>query len=240
MTAVTAPTLPAPPRSWRRLLAESGWRQGEHVTILGPTGTGKTLLAGELLELRDWVLATGVKLEDRSLERLEDRHGFVRVDDWPPPPGERRVLLWPRFADRDDAVARGRDIIGRGLAAAVSDGGWTIYVDELLWTSERLNQRRLLEDCWQLGRSANVSLVVSSQRPYSVPQPALSQPTHLFLAGTSDERDLKRLAEIGGGLPKERLRELVSSLPEHSFLYVNTRDRRLGISRLALPTTPGG
>lgn len=220
--------------SWRGLLQATGWQQGEHVTILGPSGSGKTLWARRILELRDYVVVLGVKLEDDSLREFEDE-GYERIESWPPPRNVNRALLWPRFRDRDDAVTRGREVMGPALERIVSEQAWTIYVDELHWVSKRLNQQQVLEDVWLLGRSMDTSLVVSAQRPFSVPQPALSQATHLFLAGTSDERDLKRLAEIGGGIPKDELRHIVSTLPKHAFAYVNTRDQTVSVSRLSIP-----
>ena len=50
-----------------RFMADWRWKQGEHVTTIGPTGSGKTVLNRELLRRRDFVVVLGVKNRDKEL-----------------------------------------------------------------------------------------------------------------------------------------------------------------------------
>ena len=57
---------------WSTFIARwpTQFRQGQHVTVIGPTGCGKTTLVTELAEARSHVVALGVKHRDDSLSKL--------------------------------------------------------------------------------------------------------------------------------------------------------------------------
>src|SRR5437660_38183 len=46
------------------------WRQGEHVSLIGPTGSGKTTLGIHLIALRPYVTAFAVKPQDDTMHKL--------------------------------------------------------------------------------------------------------------------------------------------------------------------------
>lgn len=221
---------------FRDLPAAMGWRQGEHVTAIGPTGSGKSRVAAALLELRDYVCVIGTKPKDDSLDALLAR-GYDRLESWPPTDTQNRVVLWPEFRGRQDLAAQ-RTAVADALDAMFQESGWAIYIDELPWVARTLGLADVLEMIWLQGRALDVSLVTAAQRPFSVPQPALSQAEHLFLWQTAEARDLKRLGEISGGLDTAELRRVVQVLPKHAFLYVNVRDRTTFVSKLVLPSPP--
>ena len=106
---------------------------------------------------------------------------------------------------------------------------------------DTLKMERLLSLLWQQGRSIDISLVASMQRPSKVPLLAYTQATHLFFWRCNDEADLKRIGGIGWQNSKV-VRDIVSRLygppgsaPRNKccqFLYVNARSGDLIVSRL--------
>lgn len=218
--------------AFRTWLDRIDWRQGQHVTMLGDTGSGKTLVASRLLARRDYVVAIVTKTRDSSIDRLK-RQGYTVVHEWPPPEDADRVILHARLDQMDDRDHQ-RETVRDALHAIFAEGGWTIYADEGPYLTDELRLSRELSLIWQQGRSNGLSLVFAAQRPFAVPQLALSQPSHLIVWRTNDERDLKRLGEIAGGLDKRRVSAAVSSLVRHAFLHVDTAGGALTVSKMPL------
>lgn len=220
--------------AWPAFLDAFDWRQGEHISLVGPTGCGKTTLGLAILPRRRYVIALGTKPRDDTLDKLR-RSGWLRAFDWPVPPPRgneaRRIILWPRFHRMDDAT-RQRDIFDRALRGVFTQGGWCIYADELRYLANDLKLDRLLRLLWLQGRSLSVSLVGGTQRPAWVPLEMYDQATHLFLWRDNDESNLKRISGIGGALNPKEVRTLVSRLPLHDVLYLNTRTGRRLITRV--------
>lgn len=217
--------MPVDRLAWSTFLAGFDWRQGEHISLVGPTGCGKTTLGLAILDRRRYVIALGTKPRDETLDELR-RSGWTRALDWPVPPPRgnepRRIILWPRF-DRMDDAARQRAIFDRALRGAFIQGGWCLYADELRYLAVDLQLAKLLRLVWLQGRSLRISLVGGTQRPAWVPLEMYDQATHLFLWRDNDESNLKRISGIGGALNAKDVRRLVSNLPLHDVLYLNTR-----------------
>lgn len=212
--------------SWPTFTAQfsNDWRQGEHVTILGATGMGKSALAFSILPIRKYVCVIATKPNDPL---IDDAKGYQVTRQWPvdfqlfP-----RVVFWPKIASIDD-VAEQRGAVNRVLYNIYTSGGWCVYIDETRYVAESpLKLAKALEMLWLQGRSNNVSLVATSQRPAWVPLEAYSQATHLFMFRESDKRNLARLGEIGG-VDTEQIVYAVRRLPVHDALYVNTRTGEL-------------
>jgi len=222
-----------PRMEWSAFLDWLSWRQGEHVTLIGPTGQGKTTLAIELLPVRKWVVMFATKPKDRTLDGLR-REGWYVTAEWPAPALERRVILWPPAAKLDsrrDQVAA----FGEALEAIYRTGAWCIYADELAYLTDELRLEPELRMMWQQGRSLGISLVAGFQRPANVPLLAYSQATHLFLWRTNDGRDLKRLQEVSGVVDLRTMLATVQSLDRHEALYVNTRTGAMAATTAPAP-----
>lgn len=200
------------------------WKQGQHVTAIGPTGQGKTTLCLHLLKERERrggaILVIATKPRDRTLSGLS-RRGYRVVRNWPPNVEGNRLVLQPKFSKLDD-IKWQRAIVHSALADVFSAEAWTVYVDELPYLVNVLKLGKWAEVLWLQGRSLDITLITGSQRPRHVPLAAYSQATHLFLWRTNDEEDLRRISGLGTMSSRE-IRDAVASLPEHHALYVNTR-----------------
>lgn len=231
MTA--AELLDVPLLPWDEFTPRFDWRQGEHVTLLGPTGTGKTTAAVQLLAKRSYVVAIGTKPKDATFEHLRRQLGYQVVPTLPAgklPATGARVIVWPRMTTLDRSAKRAiagtvRDTLDRAYSA----GGWTIFADEFAYLTNTLRLAPELADIWQQGRAAHVSLIGGSQRPRHIPLDAYSAASHLFLWRTNDDYDLKRLAGLNG-VDSKLVRRLVPQLPRHHVLYVSTRTGAMAVT----------
>lgn len=206
---------------WRDYFAKT-WRQGEHVTILGHTGSGKTTVAFEILPIRQYVLLIASKPKDKLLTLGRDM-GYHLTRTWPI---DHRIfprnILWPSISRMED-IRTQQATIGKCLHDVYTSGGWTIYLDEVRYLSETLKLRKMLEIMWLQGRSNDISIVATSQRPRWIPLEAYQSADHLFMFRESDMSNLVRLKEIGG-VDRERLAHELQRIPKHDCIYVNTRD----------------
>lgn len=222
-----------------RFLAEWKWQQGEHITTIGPTGSGKTVLNRQLLRRRDFVVVLGVKRRDTELYPAFQREGYELVHNFDPEvPAEedrKRLLFVPRT---DKHGAEGRQARARRFRQALNDvydvGSWTVYCDDVQYMADQLRLAPELEELWMLGRSEGVSVVASSQEPIDIPLMAYGMATHLFLFKNPDVRRAQRMAELTG-VNREVAQQTILQLPEHEFLYINKRTTRMCRSKVIRP-----
>lgn len=219
----TSPPQNAPSVPWQDFLAfYFDWEQGEHVTLVGPTGGGKTTLALEILPLRDYVLAIATKQRDSVLYSLEQR-GYESVEHFDLPADvARNVVLVAPLPKGADSLPRQRAVIKETLRNIYVQGGWTVYLDECRYLTGKLRLADDVELLWQQGRSSYISVVAAVQRPAFVPLAAYDQATHLFFWRDNDKRNLDRIGGLGAH-DSAAIADEVARLPRHEILYVNTR-----------------
>jgi len=224
------PEVPAPEGleliPWEIARLEMDWRQGEHVTIIGPTGQGKTTLALDLMTMRGYPLIVATKPRDRTLETMRGE-GWHIIREWPPV--RAKSILWPKLNRPSDKVNQGR-VIHNALENAFVTGGYAILIDELSYVLDELRCQDIVKQIWQQGRALNLSLVSCILRPSHIPLLAYDQATHLILFRDNDEVNLRRM----GGLShwsRAEIIEQVSTLKRHEFLMLNTRTGQMTRSK---------
>lgn len=217
---------PPPFVRWDHFLAGWEWEQGEHITTIGPTGSGKTVLNRQLLRRRDLVIVLGVKQRDPELYGPFQREGYELVRTFDPedvPEDEpMRVLFVPRV--QAETVQEEWKKQGAAFRRVLNDirkiGFWTVYADDIQFQADKLNLANEFEALWMIGRSELISVVASSQEPVNIPVMAYGAATHLFLFKNNDLYRARRMAELAG-VNREVAQETIIRLPEHEFLYVN-------------------
>lgn len=227
MTPTTVAKSGAPSLGWSEFLDQFQWYQGEHMTCVGPTKSGKTTLIRELMRrarrerTHPWQVITATKRKDEVLDTFRD-DGFTKFTKWEVPDPELypKVMLAPplKSADRKSDQA---DALRHGLTRIYNQGGWLVYLDEMKHLSTYLRLDDEIELLLHQGRSAGISVVSSVQRPRHVPLMAYDQADHLFMWESRDSNIRKRLGEIGGKADPDLIEYGLDHLPDrHSFLYV--------------------
>lgn len=198
------------------------WRQGEHLAMIGPTGSGKTTLSLHLLGLRKYVVALGTKPADQTLDMLVNDAGFKRFESWENVESDRypKRIIWPDARALHSAQAQRREF-RNALAEIYRQGSWCVYIDELWFIIHHLKLELEIRTYLQQARSIGISLAVATQRPAFVPLEIYDQSTHLFFWRDNDERNLSRISGISWRSSAD-IKHLISELERHQVLYINT------------------
>ena len=201
------------------------WKQGEHITLIGPTGVGKTELAIAVLSTHKWVVFFSTKRIDTTLAPLKAM-GFKTIRkaiDLNPEVHHRYIVApkWQRKLDATEQDKQHAQIFSETLSRAFWQTGWTVVIDELEYINRDLKIVNPVNRLLRQGRSQGNSMLLGTQRPRHVTLHAYEQATHLFIWKQSDASNVERAAELTG-LNKREVASLVSGLGHHDVLYVNT------------------
>lgn len=217
------------------------WNPGEHLFASEPTQQGKSRLLGELTEevLRRYE-GTGLRFaslmpkpSDPATSELVARIGLEVTSQWPPrrrlfhgkPPGH---VVWPEHI-KDALPEVNRRHVGGILRAAMRDQYWRgnslTLMDDAHIAAVLYGLNAEAEEHLTAGGGLGSALWVAGQKPSgsktgSLTTFAYSAPTHLIFGHEPDERNLSRLAEIGGVNP-EHIASIVKALPMHRIQTPN-------------------
>lgn len=204
------------------------YKAGEHLSIIAPTGWGKTTLGyqllGEAANMDLPAIVLSIKPRDDTVDEWNKRLEFRKVRTWPPASNLFKGktdgwTLMPKHTfdpDTDDAMLYVQ--MRTAILDSYKKGNRILFADEVYGLSD-LGLDRELITVWSRGRSQQTGLWAGTQKPTHVPLWMYSQAEHLFLGNDPDERAQKRFGEIGGVNPV-MVREVVKHLPKWHYLYI--------------------
>lgn len=218
------------------------YRGGEHVTVLAPSGGGKTHLSYELLEVTArpelQALVFVMKPRDETVEKFTKRAKFRLVRQWPPPVRARLQskpagwVLWPRHTyDPDVDESRQYAIFRTAILDSYKRGDRILFADETYSLENELPNGGLTKELRTVhtkGRSMACGIWSASQRAAYINRWAY-QAHHLFLGHDPDDDAQRRLSEIGAAVDKQLVREIVGGLRQYEWLYIHRDSRTMCI-----------
>lgn len=225
----------APRIPWKKFAGVMNWQTGEHVAIVGTTGSGKTELLRRLVAMRAFCVIFATKPRDSTMDDLIENEGFDRYPAWKQasPTKHPRRVVWPDASSIDSAITQSKTFAD-AFEAIYREGAWNLFLDEGWYLTNVLGLGEQIKIYLLQARSLDISLILATQRPVSVPVEVFDQATHLFFYREADYRNLERISGISWQDARP-VRHLVASLESHQFLYVNTRTGLMWRSRTPVP-----
>jgi hypothetical protein len=206
-------------------ILESKWSAGQHITVIGTTGSGKTIAIRDILSMRRYLVVLATKAHDPSLSRYH----LPTITSWPPDYTQEKVLVWKKPKKLGDFGSQ-QALVYTVMNDVFFRGGYTVYFDDLFYVVNMLHLRKAVEMLYTQVRSQGVSLVASVQRPSNVPLVSVNQASYLLVFNIKDIIDVQRVAKDVSMSWKE-LQAAIATLQKYEFLFLEMGAEALKVQK---------
>lgn len=205
------------------------YRPGQHVTIIGPNGRGKSTLGLDLLgatatkDMQAHVLVS--KPRDETIDHYTKKLKYKTIETYPPPwsfkkPNGYMVRPYQSLTDLEGDEQRLTNEFRATMRGCYASPKATIvFADEAQELQSGLKLKRECDAHWKRGRSLKSGMWALAQRSAHNSQDMYNAPEHLFLFSDPDKRNRQRFSEIGGVDP-DLVMETVYELDPYQSLYI--------------------
>lgn len=225
------------------------YEPGQHVALIGPTRSGKTTVAYQMMneiatpELPAVILV--MKPKDDVVKDWSKLSGFRRTESWPPiirrgftrkaggfMKKRRGWVFWPRHSLSD--IRRDDKMLSREFRKILNEcykrGDRIVFADEIVGLAKELNLETELNAIWTRGGAMGCGLWAATQRPFHAPLAMYDQSEHLLLFRNTDKRSTDRYDEISG-IDTDQVKDIARHrLKKHEFLYIGKNMAEDGVS----------
>ena len=192
--------------------------RGEHVSLFGHTGTGKTYLARRYLRAAPVLVA----IDPKHTLRIPG----ARVRAELRPREDKQILRPPVFGKEERAWYE--DQYNRIFELGRKRGGLYVYTDEVNPTGTPQYLNPGLDRLIRQGRELGISVWTASQRPRLIPSTLFSESSHIVSFFVLDKQDRDRVGEWTGERGRAILAQLAADpRSPHDFLYFHVPSRRV-------------
>ncbi len=216
--------------------------QPEHVSIVGPTGSGKSWFERTILKERarlrgSHVVIIATKPADATLSGM----GWPITTTWPPKKGwgkrsrnTDQVIFWAKAGGLGKEGRARQEAAISGLLSDLwkPDSNIIVAFDELAYIEHELGMRTTIETYYREARALGITVVASTQRPQGITRFFHSEATWSVFFAPKDEDDAERMAQAAGN--KLYYRRVFSELDrgKHEFLLVHNLTKEAAISSI--------
>ena len=184
----------------------------DRLTVIGMTGTGKTVLGAHVLSLQRWNERPWVAIDFKD-EILWDKVGEPPMQELrlggaiPKKPGFYRLRVSPR----DD------DAFEDWLWRVWEKGNIGLFCDEVSLVPKKEAFKGILRQ----GRSKRIPVIACTQRPVDCDREVFSESNYVACFRLKDARDYKIVKEFTGNFPIE------TPLADHCAYWIDAKQNAL-------------
>lgn len=181
---------------------------GEHVTLVGTTGEGKTSLVKDITvgRLKQFPKARFIWLvnkdKDLSLTELINTGKVAVIQKWDDltyaERTKRWIILWPEYHNASDSRLINKPIFQEALDKIMREGDWHVYIDEANYLIEQMHLRETLDEYWHAARSSGIPVIAGAQRPVWTGKGMTTQNSWIISFAVPNISDRKATAEAAG------------------------------------------
>lgn len=202
------------PEERRGTIRPTRWLPGEHIAVIGTTGTGKTYLMARIAAMRKYVVVLRTKPDNIKFDGFIKARDTKAMDDW----RNEHILIVPEYKNQPR-------VAHELLQKVWKQRGWTLIVDEGFYAQSQLGLQDDLEMLYTQGRSVGISVVSGIQRPVGVTRFLISEAHHV-ISFRVEGRDLLtvKLSTNPG------MADAIGNLHQYDFAHYYTKSRnRMGV-----------